>query len=208
MNRTFKRIVVMLVAMFALSSCYIPDKFKSELRLSRYGDWALTYDGDLLYGPILHEYAENSLAPDQEIERLEHIKTDLERDPAIKTLLPLGRGRFHVHYEREGRLGRNQLTAILRRDSRILMMKSRPDNQIIIAGNALRPTESQAMAQANVNISGEFRITTDAAVLQNNATEVRPFGAYTVYIWKIDNALSAPPKLVMLREPDIERPLE
>ncbi len=38
----------LLAVMLALSSCYIPDKFKSELRISRFGDYSLTFKGDLL----------------------------------------------------------------------------------------------------------------------------------------------------------------
>jgi hypothetical protein len=33
-----------------------------------------------------------------------------------------------------------------------------------------------------LNMEGEFRITTDANVVENNATEVRLFGVYKVYI--------------------------
>jgi len=56
-------------------------------------------------------------------------------------------------------------------------------------------------------MEGEFRVTTDGKVIKHNATEVRPFGEYKVYIWKIENALSPSPFLAMLREDDPARPL-
>jgi hypothetical protein len=52
-----------LAAVLLLSSCYIPDKFRSELRLSKYGDYALTFKGDLMYAPILDDYRKNKIKP-------------------------------------------------------------------------------------------------------------------------------------------------
>ncbi|TAN68978.1 MAG: hypothetical protein EPN20_06260, partial [Magnetospirillum sp.] len=65
----------------------------------------------------------------------------------------------------------------------------------------------QILAEMGLNMEGEFRITTDGNVVEHNATEVRPFGAAKVYIWKIENPLSAMPHLVMLRDDDPNRPL-
>jgi hypothetical protein len=207
MGRLVRTAVVLLVTLFGLTSCYVPDRFRAELRLSRFGDWSISFDGDLLYGPMLHEYAENRVKPEEEADRLEHVMADLRRDPAIKYVKSAGRGRFNVRYERQGRIGREQLTAFVRRDARILMIKSQRDNQIIVGAHALRPAEAEAMATGNINMTGEFRITTDASVIQNNATEIRQFGAYRVYIWKIENSLSPMPKLVMVRDADPDRPL-
>ncbi len=195
------------VAVLTLTSCYAPDNFTSELRLSRYGDYDLTFDGDLLYLPILYDYQQGKVDPADEARRLNEIRKDLIRDSAVKSAVSEGKGRFRVHYERMGRMGRDQLTAILRRDARILMIKSEPDNRIIISANSLRPTDADAMTEAGYTMHGSFRITTDANVVSNNATEVRPFGQYKVYIWNIENALSPMPYLVMIRDPDPERPL-
>lgn len=201
------RVVAVLVLTLGLSSCYIPDNFHSELRLSRYGDWALTFDGDLVYVPILHDYAEGKITPDNEEERNQNIYKDLVRDPAIKDLQRIGKGRFRVKYERMGRLAKVQLSALLRRDARILALKSAENGTITIAGNGVRPGDAQRMTELGVNMRGEFRITTDAAVLQHNASEVREFGQYKVYIWKVENAFSPSPMLVMKREDDPQRPL-
>ncbi len=204
--RTVKALVALGVFL-ALSSCYAPDNFTSELRLSRFGDYELTFDGDLLYLPILDDYQHGKVDPKDEPRRLKEIRDDLVRDQAVKSAVSEGKGRFRVHYERMGRLGRDQLTAILRRDARILMLKSEPDNRIIVSANSLRPTDADAMTEAGYTIHGSFRITTDAHVISNNATEVRSFGKYTVYIWNIENALSPMPYLVMIRDADPQRPL-
>ena len=67
--------------------------------------------------------------------------------------------------------------------------------------------QAQRMAELGISMRGEFRITTDGNVLRHNATEVRQFGTYKVYIWKIENAFSPPPNLVMQRDNDPQRPL-
>lgn len=208
MTRAFVARVVAVVALtFSLTSCYIPDNFHAELRLSRFGDWALSYEGDLIYAPILHDYAEGKITADNEDQRNQNIYKDLVRDPAIKDITRAGKGRFHVKYERMGRLGNVQLSALIRRDARLLALKSAEDGSITIAGNGVKPSDAQRMTELGINMRGEFRITTDANVLRHNATEVRSFGQYKVYVWKIENAFSPSPHLVMQRESDPQRPL-
>ncbi len=208
MSRTFiARLAAAFALTLSLASCYIPDSFHSELRLSRYGDWALSFEGDLIYAPILHDYAEGKITAENEEQRNQNIYKDLVRDPAIKDIKRAGKGRFHVSYERMGRLGKVQLSALLRRDARLLALKSAEDGTISIAGNGVKASDAQRMAELGINMRGEFRITTDANVLRHNATEVRPFGQYRVYIWKIENAFSPSPALVMQREDDPQRPL-
>lgn len=201
------RMMAVVALTLGLSSCYIPDNFHGELRLSRFGDWAMSYEGDLIYAPILHDYAEGKITPENEDERNQNIYKDLVRDPAIKDLKRAGKGRFHVKYERMGRLEKVQLSALIRRDARMLALKSAQDGTISIAGNGVKPGDAQRMTELGINMRGEFRITTDGNVLRHNATEVRPFGAYRVYIWKIENAFSPPPMLVMQRDNDPQRPL-
>lgn len=208
MTRAFVARMVTLAALaFTLASCYIPDNFHGELRLSRYGDWALSYEGDLIYAPILHDYAGGRITPENEDEKNQNIYKDLVRDPAIKDLKRAGKGRFHVKYERMGRLDKVQLSALIRRDARMLALKSAEDGTITIAANGVKAGDAQRMTELGISMRGEFRVTTDAQVLRHNAAEVRPYGQYKVYIWKIENAFSPPPHLVMRRENDPQRPL-
>lgn len=196
-----------LAAVLLLSSCYIPDKFKSELRLSRYGDYSLTFKGDLLWAPILDDYRKGKINPDNEPEKIANIKKDLSRDIAVRKMESRGRGRFSVEYERTGRLERVQLISLLRRDARLIAMRSMENGIIAIHANSMKPSDAQMMAEMGLNMEGEFRITTDATVLEHNATEVRPFGKARVYVWKIENPLSAMPHLVYRRDDDPGRPL-
>lgn len=197
-----------LAVMFALSSCYVPDKFRSELRLSKYGDWALSYDGELVWARILHDYADGKITPENEGPRHENLYNDLIRDPGFKSVERTGKGRFKVRYERMGRLGISQLSALPRRDTRILGLKSNEDGSIFVTGNGVKSSDAARMAELGIGMVGEFRVTTDAKVLHHNSYDVRSFGAYTVYVWKLENPLSPSPRLVILREDDPSRPLQ
>jgi hypothetical protein len=196
-----------LAAVLLLSSCYIPDKFKSELRLSRYGDYALSFKGDLLWAPILDDYRKGKVTIENEQEKLDNIRKDLIRDIAVRKMESRGKGRFAVEYDRAGRLQKVQLIALLRRDARLLAMRSMENGVIVIHANAMKPSDAQIMAEMGLTMEGEFRITTDGNVVEHNATEIRPFGTSRVYIWKIENPLSPMPHLVMLRDNDPGRPL-
>lgn len=201
------RIAAALSLLFLMTSCYAPDQFQAELRLSKYGDWAMKFDGILTYLPILSDYAEGKVTGENEEQKTQNIYNDLVRDPAMKDIARAGKGRFRVKYERAGRLDKVQLTALIRRDARMLSLKSAEDGTITIAGNGVKAGDAQRMVELGVTMQGEFRITTDAKVLRNNATEIRSFGQYTVYIWKIENTFSPAPVLVIQREDDPQRPL-
>jgi hypothetical protein len=160
-----------------------------------------------LWAPILDDYRKGKIDPKDEPERIENIHKDLSRDIAFRKIESRGRGRFTVEYERAGRLGRVQLTSLIRRDARMIGLRSLENGGIIVAANSMKPSDAQILAELGLTMEGEFRITTDANVVENNATEVRQFGTSRVYIWKIDNPLSAMPHLVMIRDPDPSRPL-
>ena len=205
--------LVFAVALLGLSSCYVPDKFQAELLLSRYGDYALKFSGDLIYLPIQHDYAEGNIkTPEEDAQRQDDIKRDLSRDRAFTEITALGKGRFHVKYvgpvrggRAGGRMGPDELVSIIRRDAHMLRMKSHPDNQIVIAADSLKPADAEAMAKVGLGMTGEFRLTTDGNVIDHNATEVRTMGISKVYIWKIDNPLSPMPHAVMIRDVDPTR---
>lgn len=205
-------LLTFLVSALTLTSCYAPDKFHAELRMSRYGDYALSFEGELVYLPIQHDYAENKIKPEEDAARQENIRKDLARDTAFSTVTPLGHGRFRVKYlgpvrngKAGGRLGQDELVSIIRRDAHMLRIKSNPDNQVVILADSLKPTDAEAMAQGGLGMTGEFRLVTDGNVIKHNATEVRTMGAYKVYIWKIDNPLSPMPHAIMIRDIDPSR---
>lgn len=198
-----KRTVCGLLAgalVLALAACYLPNNFKSEIRLGRTGDFALTYIGELVWAPLFREIQQNKLPADQIPGKIAEIEQDLRRDSHFKTVQSIGSGRFKVDYEREGRLEKSDMVTFVRRNAIIIQIVAKPNGQIVINGNTLKPSDAQAATTMGVDVSGEFRIVTDGLVKEHNASTVKPFGRYFVYIWTIQNAFSPAPHFVMMRE--------
>ena len=201
-----------LLLILALTGCYIPDNFFCEIRLGNTGDFGLTYRGDLIWGPLLRQIRSGELAPEAIPAKIEEIRQDLERDrikPAtsdqaaskngFSSIMALSEGRFRVEYYREGHLNAESLVTFLRRNSVIFSLKSNPDGTIIVSGTSLKSGDAQSLNAMGLTPHGEVRIVTAAKVLKHNAQQVRPFGPYLVYMWKVQGVLEQPPYLVMQR---------
>lgn len=194
-----------------LASCYLPTDFKAEIRVNRFGDYAMTYIGDLVYAPLYEDISRNRVTPAQIQEKVAVLLRDLGRDrsydpsgrqpprPLFTEVQHMGLGRFSVRYEREGQLDDKALVTFVRRNNNILSLHAE-DGVIVIRANALSATDSQRLMSLGLGMKGELRVVTDGEVLEHNATSVRPYAGYLVYIWTIDNALAPPPKLVMRQE--------
>jgi len=189
-----------MVLLTALAACYLPNHFKSEIRLGRNGDFALSFYGEVTWAPLYREIIQGKLTPEEVATKIEGIRADLARDTNFKKIESIGQGRFKVVYEREGHLGANDMVTFVRRNAIILMLVSKPDGTIKISGNTLKPSDAQMATNAGIDIQGEFRVVTDGLVKENNATRITSFNGYQVYIWTIENAFSPGPRLVMQRE--------
>ncbi len=183
-----------------LAGCYLPNNFISEIRISKTGDFAIMYEGDLIYAPLVQEIRAGKLTPEKLAEKEATIERDLTRDSNFERVVKKGNGAWAVRYEREGRLQDSDMVTFVRRNARILIIKASPNGVVGIVAEPISAKEAQQMGELGLNTSGEFRITTDAEVLKHNASEVRAYGPYKVYIWTIDSVLSPTPQFVMKRE--------
>jgi hypothetical protein len=183
-----------------LSACYLPDKFRTEIRLAKDGSFALSYYGDLIYAPLYSDLLNDKLSAKESEERVASVIRDLKRDSNFKEIVNKGKARFGVRYERQGRVDGTALATFIRRNVRILSIEGHPDGTLTVSGSTIPSGEGQKLNQLGVSLQGEVRVVTDAAVIEHNASEVRPFGPYNVYIWNIENALSPSPKLKMARD--------
>ena len=94
----------------------------------------------------------------------------------------------------------DSLVTFVRRNNNILSLKS--EKGVMVARAAtMSASDGQRLMALGLNMKGEFRVITDAEVLEHNANTVRPYAGYLVYIWQIENALAPPPRLVMRQVP-------
>jgi hypothetical protein len=182
-----------------LAACYLPDRFKSEVRVGSTGDYSLSFYGDLIWAPLFRDIQRGNVPADEIPKKIEEIRKDLARDPAFKTVESLGQGRFHVTYQREGHLQATDLVTFVRRNAIILQLKATPDGKVAMDGAAIKPSDANEAVAMGLSLQGEFRLVTDAQVLSHNASKVTLFQGYPVYIWTIENAFSPAPHLVMQR---------
>lgn len=181
-----------------LSGCYLPDKFMAEIRISRSGAYAINFRGDLVYGPLYADIAQGKVPPEDAAKKIAALERDLRRDSAFKKLESLGQGRFRVHYERQGVLERTGLVTFVRRNAAIMSIKATDNGTITVRTNKVSPPDAEWLMQNGLPLTGEFRVVTDATVLEHNATEIRQYQGWPVYVWRIENAMSPTPKMVML----------
>lgn len=186
-------------AAIVLAACYLPDNFKSEVRVGSTGDYSLSFYGDLIWAPLFRDIQRGNVPADEIPKKIEEIRKDLARDPAFKTVESLGQGRFHVTYQREGHLQPTDLVTFVRRNAIILQLHATPDGKVALDGATIKPTEANEAVAMGLALQGEFRLITDAQVLSHNASKVTLYQGYPVYIWTIENAFSPAPHLVMQR---------
>ena len=199
-RRRFGLIAVLLFVAGVAAACYLPDKFIAEIRLGKNGDYALHYIGDLTWAPLYRDIKEGRVPPEKIQEKIDLIEKDLKRDTNFTKVESLGDARFRVEYERQGRLAPSEQVTFVRRNAIILMIRSHPDGRITVDGNTLKPSDAQMATTLGLGVEGEFRVVTDGYVKQQNASQIKPFGPYRVYIWTIQNAFSPSPHFVMQRE--------
>ena len=199
-RRAWSATIAALALASLLAACYLPNNFEAEVRLGRNGDFALRYIGELVWAPLYRDIQQHHVKPDEIPQKVAEIQQDLARDHNFHYIKSLGDGRFKVDYQREGHLRDTALVTFVRRNAIILAIHATPDGRITIDGNTMRPSDAESATNMGLNVKGEFRIVTDAMVLEHNATTVKPFGHYLLYIWTIQNAFSPAPHFVMQRE--------
>ena len=190
-----------LIALAALAACYLPNDFRSEIRLGRTGDFALAFYGELIWAPLYRDIQNGKFTSDQIPEQIELIRKDLVRDTNFKTVESLGQGRFKVAYERQGRLAASQEVTFVRRNAIIILLRASPDGKVTVNSAAIKPSDAKTIADMGLAMKGQFRIVTDGLVRENNATRVQPYkGIYQLYIWNVDGPFAPPVHFVMQRE--------
>lgn len=187
------------LAAVILAACYLPDHFKSEVRVGSTGDYSISFYGDLIWAPLFRDIQRGTVPQDEIPKKIEEIRQDLARDPAFKSIQSLGQGRFHVTYQREGHLAPTDLVTFVRRNAIILQLHATPDGKVALDGAAIKPSDANEAVAMGLALEGEVRLITDAQVLSHNANKVTLYQGYPVYIWTIENAFSPAPHLVMQR---------
>ena len=183
----------------ALTGCYLPTGFVAEITIQRTGDYTLTYDGVLLSSNLVPGLLTDD--PDQKKidERLEAVFADMDRDSSYQTVDYLGNGAFQVYFEKSDNIFERTSVTFIRTDNRFLSIAYvRKTGEIPIRASIVPENQRPRLEAIGYSMAGEFRVTTDARVLDHNATGVveAENGALT-YIWVMRGMVETAPLLVI-----------
>lgn len=199
MMRRLRGLVALVLLLPLLASCYLPDRFQSEIRLTATGEYGLFYEGDLIWLPLIRDLRRGAITEADLPPKMETLERDLDRDGNFSRVVPSGPARFSVTYNRVGKLGWPDLVTFVRRNARILAMETDPDaGTVTITGSqAIKMIDPETIERIGLNSRGLLRVTTEAPVLEHNADSVRrgPQG-YTIYDWNINGIRGQEPRLV------------
>ena len=192
--------LVCLLAVFAVTGCYMPIRFDAEIDINRAGYYQFFFDGYLAKVQLYQDLQDRKISRDEELEQVALIKADFERDSATEIFQYYEKGHFRVKYTRSGDLIRTRTMTFFRRNEYILGLSyNKETGQIAMLGKSLQRDNKDRLRAAGLDTSGELRVFSNARVTSHNATTIKPFPSkgpdYKLYTWKISNLLAPTPAL-------------
>jgi len=190
---------VALVLAAGLSGCYLPTKFVAEINIQRSGDYTFAYDGVLVSSNLVPGLMTGNPNEAEIGERIEGVHTDLGRDSSFREVEYLGNGAFQTYFEKSDNIFEHTSFTFVRTDSRFISMAYvRKTGQITIRGSIIPENQRPALAEVGYVMTGELRITTDARVIEHNATGVvEAEGGGLTYIWVMRGLDATGPLLII-----------
>ncbi len=120
LRRWLKRLCASLFCAALLASCFVPDQYETEIRLSKDGSYGITFICILIYAPLYGQIIRGNIDEAHAKENDRMFLEQLKRETAFKEVAGLGRGRYRVRYELEGRFaGSHQSVTFVTRQSPI-----------------------------------------------------------------------------------------
>jgi len=190
MKTLIKTATASLICLLVLASCFVPDQYEAEIRLSRDGSYGVSYNGILIYAPLYSQIVRGEIddahAKDSERKFLDTLK----RETFFKEVVGLGQGRYRVRYEREGRFGgSHQMVTFVSRQSPIFRVLTTEAGEVKVNGSGKGQMYAESFEEVGIKSAGLFRIVTDMPVTAHNAQFTRASTApgYTMYDWRPRN---------------------
>ena len=194
--RRFRLPVLALLVL--LTGCYLPARFAAEIEISRNGFYKMDFEGFVVEAYFYRDLQDGKLTQKQVNDKIEAILGDFERDGATKDASYFGQGAFKVKWVKSGDLLRSRMVTFVRRNEEMLSLTYLKDKGVIrVRGRALGKEQKDRLAQMGLNMQGELKVTTDAEVIDHNATKVEKNGGVGVYTWTIQSIFDKTPQMVL-----------
>lgn len=197
--KLLSRLCAAVLCLLLASSCYVPDNFETEIRITKDGSYGLTYIGVLTYAPLFGQIARGEIDAERAKENERMFLEQLKRDEAFKQVTSLGKGRYQVRYERTGRFaGAHQMITFVSRQEPMFRVRTTEEGMLAVNGSGQGKMYAKRLEEVGLKTQGLFRVVTDAEVTESNAHFKRqsPAPGFTVYDWRIRDFNDIPPHLV------------
>ena len=193
-----KKVLVVLVLLVPLTSCYVPDQFEAEIRFSQAGAYGLGFEGELTWAPLFGQIARGDLTAEETAAQQTGFLQELQNTRGVQRVTSLGRGQFDVVYDRTGVLTKTAHLVFVKRNAAIFELRADADGTVRITGAGASASQADQLEALRLTSRGLFRVVTDAQVLDHNAQRVSPGGrGFTRYDWQIDGFRGSRPRLTL-----------
>lgn len=206
-----KRLLPALLLVPLLASCYLPDRFQSEIRIAPDGSFGMSYAGVMTWVPLYMDYNWINLPPKVQktkqrkskaelAETEKNIEKNLNTDKYFTVIEPMGKGAYNVRYNREGKITGSGQATFLRRNAMIINLAVNESRVLTVQSKAMSKATKKQLADIGLKMRGLFRVVTAGKVLKHNADTVKDHNGFKVYDWRLTLA-SPTPKLTMQLKP-------
>lgn len=197
--KKFSQAILALFVILPLASCWVPDKFGSEIRITKSGGYGISFSGELTWAPLFGQIARGEIDAEAAAEQVAGFLATLKADGHFQSVASLGKGRFQVRYDRRGVIDRTQMISFVRRNARIFQIRANEDGKVSFFGTGAGSSQADQLEAMGLKTDGLLRIVTDAPVLTHNAMSVRPspIPGYTMYDWNMTSFRQKAPKLTL-----------
>ncbi|MFT6582941.1 MAG: hypothetical protein ACJAU6_003389 [Alphaproteobacteria bacterium] len=185
------------LALIILSGCYLPSNYEADFNISKNGDFAFRYIGNVTSIPLLSAIGKGDLSAEDLEEKIAIYKRDLEREPAFKSVQYVTEGRYKVKFEYRSNLHESKSFTFIRSNAHFLRLMKQEDGYSEIQGNRPPKKYIDELIEKGFDARGVLRVWTDAKVLKHNAELVKK-GPKTVYVWAINSMRDPLPAMILL----------
>lgn len=199
LQQTRFKSLIGLIILVPLSACYVPDNYGAEIRITKDGNFGISYSGELTWAPLYGQIVRGEIESDLAAEQVAGFTADLKQDGNFEYVASLGRGRYEVRYDRQGVLTRTQVVSFIRRNARIFQFQALEDGTVKFSGRRASALQADQLEGVGLQNRGLLRIVTDAPVSEHNATAVRPspIPGYVMYDWQVSSFRDPAPRLTL-----------
>ena len=191
------RLIPKILALFCvltLSACFFPEKFDSDIQISKDGNYTFKYDGILTFVMARAEQVQTSKLSAKADADLKKLESELKKDPGFKSAEYVGNSQYKVRYEKTGTLLDKQ-TFKFPADAAVITV-SRKGNVVEVKGLQLGTKELEQLKPLKMEMDGKINLKTSGVVKNHNASSTPTMG-FGSYGWKL-KAVDEPAPLVTI----------